>query len=221
MAKHIDLPAHHDRGGCHRGTPAEQLACLDGWAHRRDQVIDYYDERRMATAPVLPSVAHEALSRMQHALSAKRCTLVTENIDGMLLKASAEQVVELHGSLFRLQCEADRSHPQPGVFGPQPPDARCKLCGAPMRPAVVWPGEAPYRLDEVLAAVRSCDVFLAVGTSAASEAARTLIDEAHASGARTIAINPAPEGGPFDETFAVPAEQAVPELVARWLGDPG
>ncbi len=221
MAKVVELPAHHDREGSYRGIPAPELTRPEAWSTRRDEVMAYYDERRMATAPVLPSLAHEALARMQHALSSARCTLATENIDGMLLKASAERVAELHGSLFRLRCEADPDHPQPGIFGAQVPGTSCRLCGAAMRPAVVWAGEPSIGLEAVREQVRNCHVFLAVGTSAQSEAASELIATARESGARTIAINPAPTGGPFDEVLAEPAEEAVPMLVARWLGDDG
>ena len=60
-------------------------------------------------------------------------------------------------------------------------------------------------------------VFLAVGTSAESSAVARFIEAARTSGARTIAINPAPAGGPFDEVFAEEAQTAVPKLVSRWL----
>jgi len=216
LAKAVGLPAHHDAEGQFKGTPASELRSPGAWAADPDRVKAYYDERRMAVASVLPSEAHEALARMQHALTKTRCTLVTENIDGMLLKASAEEVLEIHGSLFRLRCAADASHPQLGVFGPQG-QAPCKVCGAPLRPAVVWAGEAPLWMDTVTEAVSHCDVFLAVGTSAQSRAVATLIDTARAHGARTIAINPAPAGGPFDEVFREEAQVAVPKLVSRWL----
>jgi len=216
LAKAIGLPAHHDAKGSFRNAPASDYRTPAAWAGRPAEVKAYYDERRMAVASVLPSEAHEALARMQHALTKTRCTLVTENIDGMLLKASAEEVLEIHGSLFRLKCSNDDDHPQLGIFGAQG-DAPCKLCGAPLRPAVVWEGEPPLFMDQVTEAVSRCDVFLAVGTSAQSVAVAALIQTARANGARTIAINPAPAGGPFDEVFAEEAQVAVPKLVSRWL----
>lgn len=217
LAKAIDLPAHHDRDGVHHGVPAPELARLEAWQTRRADVIAYYDARRIAAAPVLPSEAHEALARMQHALTARRCTLVTENIDGMLLKASAERVEELHGSLYRLRCAADPAHPHLGIFGAQNPDATCRTCGAPLRPDVVWPSEPPVGLEAVREAVKACDVFLAVGSSHQSDAVAGLTELAHRHGARTVLVNPAPVAGPFDEVLAEPAEVAVPALVAGWL----
>lgn len=203
-------------GGTFKGLPVGRIGTAGTWATDPELVRCWYDEQRMACATVLPNPAHEALARMQHALSARRCTLVTWTIDGLLQKASAEHVVELDGSLFRLRCGRDPDHPRTSVYGPQPRRRKC-ACGGELRPDVVWPGEPALEGERVDAEVARADVFLAVGAS--GPRLHEWLDRARTTGAHAIEVNPEPSGAAFDEVLAEPAEQAIPRLVGRWLGE--
>jgi len=48
--------------------------------------------------------------------------------------------------------------------------SQCLACGARgrLRPDVVWFGEMPYRMEETSEALGGCELFAAIGTSAAS-----------------------------------------------------
>jgi NAD-dependent deacetylase len=219
LSKASSVPASA-QDGRFRGLPITDITTPRMWADDPELVRCWFDERRMALAPVLPNPAHEALARMQHALRAKRCTLVTRNRDGLLQKASAEDVLEMHGSLFRLRCSDHDQHPRVGVFGRQPRGRCCAVCGASLRPDVVLVGEEPQELDRIRAAVRACDVFMTVGASADSPLMRELVALARESDARCIDVNLQPENSElFDEVLAEPAEEAIPRLVGRWLGE--
>lgn len=219
LSKASGIPTFRDADGLWEGYEVTEVATPEAWERDPDLVRRFYDERRINCASVLPNEAHFALSRLQHAVGTRRCTLITQNIDGLLQKASANDVIEMHGSLFRLRCEASVDHPRVGVFGPQNPSATCKICGAAMRPDVVWFGEVPYDLDRIHEAVTTCDLFISVGTSGVVYPAAGLVALARAKGAHTVEINPAPSGGPFDEIHAEPAELAIPRVIGRWLGE--
>jgi len=219
LSKASGIPTFRDADGLWEGHDIAEVATPQAWTHDPVVVRRFYDERRISCASVLPNPAHFALARLQHAVGVKRCTLITQNIDGLLQKASANEVIEMHGSLFRLRCERDVDHARVGVFGPQNPAQVCKICGAPMRPDVVWFGEMPYDMDKIEAAVASCDLFLSVGTSGTVYPAAGLSALARANGARTVEINPVPSGGPFDEQICDTAEEAVPRVVGAWLNE--
>jgi NAD-dependent deacetylase len=219
LSKASGIPTFRDADGLWEGHDVTQVATPEAWQRDAPTVRRFYDERRINCASVLPNDAHFALSRLQHAVGLARCTLITQNIDGLLQKAGANHVVEMHGSLFRLRCEADESHPRVGVFGPQNPDQTCKICGSRMRPDVVWFGEIPYDMDRIQQAVMACDLFLSVGTSGIVYPAAGLSALARAHGAKTIEINPEPSGGPFDEVVEDTAESALPRVVGKWLNE--
>lgn len=219
LSKASGVPTFRDHDGLWQGHRFEDLATPEAWVRDRDRVRAFYDMRRVGCASVLPNPGHEALSRLQHALGAKRVSLITQNVDGLLQKAAAVDVIEMHGSLWRLRCSADGGHPHIGIYGEQDPRSRCALCGAWMRPDVVWFGEVPEHLDRIERALIACDVFVAVGTSGAVYPAAGFTAVARSHGAKCIEINPEPSGGRFDEVVVATAEDALPDLVARWLDE--
>lgn len=220
LSKASGVPTFRDNDGLWRGHRFEDLATPEAWQADRDRVRAFYDMRRVGCASVLPNPGHEALSRLQHALGAKRVTLITQNVDGLLQKAAAIDVIEMHGSLWRLRCTNDATHPRVGIYGEQDPNSTCALCGGWMRPDVVWFGEVPEYLDRIEQALLNCDIFVAVGTSGVVYPAAGFAAVAHANGATCIEVNPAPSGSPhFDEIVARTSEDALPHMVDAWLDE--
>src|SRR5688500_2367966 len=86
--------------------PRPDRGPLPAWSADPDLVRAVHDDLRYACAVTLPTAAHEALARIQHLLGPERCTLATTATDGLLHKASAEDILELRGSVFRLACAA-------------------------------------------------------------------------------------------------------------------
>lgn len=190
------------------------------WATDPGGVIDQADAMRMATAPTMPSAAHEALARLQHAMGAGRCILITREVSGLLQKAAAADVLELDGSLWRLRCADDADHPRVGVFGAQPRGKRCAVCGGALRPDVVLPGEPPDMMAEAREAVRRSRLVLAVEVSASDQPMQALLGEARRAGVRTWAVHPAPDPqAAFDQVLEQAAEAGLPRLVGRWLAE--
>lgn len=213
------IPTFRDADGLWEQHPLEEVASPDGWERNPELVRRFYDERRMNALAVLPNPAHEALARFQQCLGPRRVTLVTQNVDGLLQKAGAVEVLEMHGSLWSLRCARDGRHPHIPLAGRQPEHARCSICGSPLRPDIVWFGEAPLELERITEAVLHADLFVAVGTSGVVYPAAGLVRVARQAGAYTVEVNPTPSGEPFSEVLAQPAEIAIPRLVAAWLGE--
>ena len=95
----------------------------------------------------------------------------------------------------------------------------CPDCGAraTLRPDVVWFGEMPMHLDAIDRALRSADLFVAIGTSGAVYPAAGFVAEARAAGVRTCEINleAADNADLFDEARYGPASEMVP----AWVDD--
>ncbi len=189
------------------------------WGRDPRATIQAIDEMRVSTAPILPSPAHEALARLQQAMTPHRCKLVTRCIDGLLLKAAAAEVLELDGSLWRLRCSADPGHPRIGIFGRQSPERCCATCGAPMRPDVRLGDEPPEHLPEAHAAIAESRVFLCAETTAGNPVVHGMLDVATAASVKRWQVHPQPTADLFDETLAVSADEGVPRLVRQWLAE--
>lgn len=213
-----EIPAHLDAAGLWEGRRVEDVATRAAWERDRENVMRFYDTRRLNCVHVYPNDAHEALMRLQHRWGARRVVLASQSIDGLLVKAGAADVIEINGSLWSIACDKDFEHPHLQVAGPQRRDRRCATCGAFLRPDVRWVGEPPRQLDRIREAVRAAETLLCVGTEVL-ELATDLLDVAHAAGVRCVEINTVSSGGPFDDVITEPAEQAVPRLIAEWLGE--
>lgn len=213
------VPTFRDKGGLWEGHRVEEVATPGAWLRDRALVRRFYDERRERIATVLPNPGHDALARLQTRWGPERVTLITQNVDGLLTKAGAPEVIEMHGSIMHLRCESDASHPQIQIAGAQPKSKCCSVCRRPMRPAVVWFGEVPREMDRVHHALATCTLFLAVGTSGRVYPAAGFVELAQSAGATCIEVNPKPTLGAYRNSITEQAETALPELVGAWLNE--
>lgn len=219
------LPTFRDplTGLWERFNPSE-LATSGAFERDPALVWGWYEWRRMSALRAAPNAAHRAIQSLQGKVA--RLSLVTQNVDDLHERAGSSNVQHLHGTLAHPYCIACR---EPFTFPPGIPEEpaegrrveppRCGLCGARIRPGVVWFGEALPQREWELAerAAKDCDVFACVGTSAVVYPAASLIALAAASGAVTIQVN---QGGTDWDArvaydFRGPAGVVLPALVQR------
>ena len=167
----------------------EDLATPEAFAANPKVVWEWYAARRDRVAKAVPNAGHAALVELEHRTPHFR--LITQNVDGLHARAGSRNVIELHGNIMEDRCFAEGRTLAPGDQLPGTPP-RCARCGAPVRPGVVWFGEAlPSKaLDEAHAEARGCDVFLSIGTSTVVEPAASLPFVALEAGAAVIEVNP-------------------------------
>lgn len=178
-------------GGLWEGQPVEEVATPAAFHADPVRVWRFYEQRRHNVARVRPNPAHVVLARWQDRFPTY--TLATQNVDGLHQAAGSRNVLELHGSLWRVRClSCGRDRYEPLVPLTQLPPL-CATCGAMERPGVVWFGEflPPGAIEAAQAAAETCEVLVVVGTSAVVYPAAGLVAIAAAAGARVIEVNPA------------------------------
>ena len=197
--------------------PAD-LATPEAFARDPALVWQWYAWRRELVAGVEPNAGHQALATWQTRV--KAFTVVTQNVDGLHQRAGSDRVLELHGNLHRIICSSEGMEvrdPLPPVAEGGPP--RCPQCAAPLRPDVVWFGEAlPERAWEgAMQAAARAEVLLSVGTSGLVHPAAGIPLLALQNGAVVVEINPEPTPLSHQVTASVrgTAAQVLPALVER------
>ena len=210
------IPTFRGAGGFWRQFRAEDLATPQAFARDPKLVWEWYDWRRRLVAEAQPNAGHRALAEAG-------IPIVTQNVDGLHVRAGSKDVVEIHGSLWSVRCtgcgqeEENRICPLPDI----PP--RCH-CGALLRPGVVWFGEGleghTWRRAEQMA--RASDLLLVIGTSAVVYPAASLAPLARESGARVIEINldDTPLTGIADAHFRAPAAHILDLLLSAGTDTP-
>jgi NAD-dependent deacetylase len=175
---------------------------------------------RERVASVEPNAAYRAVAawRVATLQRGRQFTLATQNIDDLHERASSPQVAHLHGGLYSTCCMSPGcTYGQRHDTVPYSSAPPCPQCGGRLRPAVVLFGE---RLDvdaehEARVAVRSCDLFLAVGTSATVSSALALLRYANDVGARTVCIDPAPA---VNERFGLHVQDRAELVLDKLVG---
>jgi NAD-dependent deacetylase len=119
-----------------------------------------------------PNPGHEALVELEKLGRLK--AVLTQNIDGLHVKAGSKRVLEYHGSVLKLRCPSCGTRYQRDEYDLQklmiedklPP--RCNKCSSPIKGDVVHFNE-PIPTDvaeESLEEAWKCDLMLICGTSA-------------------------------------------------------
>ncbi len=167
------------------------LASQAGFAADPGLVWRWYMDRLRSVEAASPNAGHQALATL--AGQVPRFTLVTQNVDDLHERAGSQQVLHIHGRITRFRCNRcihEHSLLKGERHGTAPP--ACGVCGAHVRPDVVWFGEnLPGRvLDAAWRAAERCDVILVVGTSGVVYPVAQLPLIAQQHGATLIDVNP-------------------------------
>ena len=209
------VPTFRGNNGLWKRYRPEDLATPGAFARDPKLVWEWYDWRRGLIAQAKPNEGHYALAELEKRVPS--FSLITQNVDGLHELAGSRNVLNLHGSIWKMRCtecereRVDRRTPLPEI----PP--KCQ-CGARLRPGVVWFGEAllPRIWQDAETAARSADIFLVVGTSAVVYPAAGLAQIAKASGARVVEINIAETvlSDRIDEFLQGLSGELLPQLIA-------
>jgi len=193
-----------------------QLATEEGFRADPSLVWRWYAWRRSLVGQALPNAGHRALAAAEGRF--ERLRVITQNVDGLHVRAGSRNLIELHGSITRTicleRCGFAEDSPARLPAGDPP---RCPRCGAWLRPAVVWFGEMldPAALQDAVAESEHCDVMLVVGTSGLVYPAAGLPAGARRAGAAVITVNPEPTD--LDELAAVCVRGRAAEALPRLL----
>lgn len=212
------VPTYRGAGGVWQEVSMDEVATPEAFASDPKRVWEWHSQKRAQLKPVHPNAGHRALATLERQVSNRggRFLLATQNIDGLHQLAGSWNVLELHGSLLRVRCGGcDYGQAIGFEHTGEPPE--CPRCGKPMRPDVVWFGEA---LDEdvfrtAVRAVVSSEVFLTVGTSSLVYPAAGLVEAADDGEATIIEVNLEPTAATplADIALHGKAGEILPKLV--------
>jgi NAD-dependent deacetylase len=192
----------------------EELATPQAFQRNPRLVWEWYAWRRELAAKAEPNPGHLALAQLEQRIP--HFTLITQNVDGLHQRAGSQNVIELHGNIWRTICFDDRQVVDAWPDSEEIPP-RCPRCGGLLRPDVVWFGESlpAQALDAAWTAAKQGELFLTVGTSAIVQPAASLPWVALEHGIPTVEINPnsTPLTPAMTYVLPGPAGQVLPALV--------
>jgi NAD-dependent deacetylase len=159
-----------------------------------------------------PNAAHMALAELE-SLGIVR-SVITQNIDGLHIKAGSKRVIEVHGTIREIDClNCHRQYIAPEVPEGTPP--YCESCGGVLKPNTVLFGESlPWEaLTRAQDESSMCRIMLIIGTSAKVYPAAALPDLARQNGAVIVEVNLERSFPRVDYFLGEKAGTALPKLV--------
>ena len=213
------LPTYRGTGGLWTTTNGIEFANAAALAKSPEQVWAFFAQIRAEIGRAVPNEAHRAIAQAETRLEpSQRLTVLTQNVDGLHAISGTRRVVELHGSLRRSRCTKCDYSQDEDLSSIAATCPSCAACGATMRPDVVLFDE-PLSVEAergAKVALRTCDLFIAVGTSGTVSPASNYVRAAEYVGARTIYVNlepMTPANPAFREVCLGPAEILLPKLL--------
>ncbi|XP_023940792.1 NAD-dependent protein deacylase sirtuin-5, mitochondrial [Bicyclus anynana] len=235
------IPTFRGAGGYWRKYQAASLATPEAFHTSPSLVWEFYHYRREVAAKAQPNAGHLAIADYEKKNGAnKKITVITQNVDGLHKRAGTNNLIELHGNLYKTRCTkckevlentdspicealANRGAPDSNVVGSDIPvkslpHCRKPNCGGLLRPHIVWFGEGldPIVLEQAGAAMSSCDVCLVVGTSSVVYPAAMFAPQAAQRGAIVAEFNiePTPATPDFHFYFEGPCGTTLPKVLS-------
>ena len=190
----------------------EDVCTPEAFARSPQTVIDFYNARRRAAAAAEPNAAHFALADLERAYDVQ---IITQNVDDLHERAGSGKVLHLHGELNKLRSTVDENEILSWQGDQTLADRDSR--GRPLRPHIVWFGEAVPLIEEAVRLVEAADIVIVVGTSLKVYPAASLLHYARF-GVPVYLIDPKPNADVSGvEILAQTAVRGVPALVAELL----
>jgi NAD-dependent deacetylase len=208
------VPVFRGPDGLWHGRRVEDVAthealCRDPWG-----VNDFFNGLRRFVKDVVPNPAHLALKKLEDCYQ-QNLLVVTQNVDPLHKRAGNKNLLPMHGELHSVLCNTC-GHKFPFLEDvlKETPCPACRESGV-LRPDIVLFNEMPYHMDEIVAALTCCDLFIAIGTSGFVYPAAGFVDIAAHAGAYAVEVNlDETERSPsFHEKRTGPAGKTLPILV--------
>lgn len=202
------IPTYRGKGGIWHKYNYEDYACQRAFDRDPNKVWDFHDKRREMMGSTEPNEGHRIIAEVQQ--KKPGTWIVTQNVDGLHQRAGAIDVIELHGSMWRVRCdtcEVIRDNDEVPLQNRQCP------CGTYWRPDIVW-FEDPLDARTIQAAqkaIAQSDLLVSVGTSGVVFPAAQLPQIAVRCGATCVEINPeeTPVSGWYQHHLRGPASEML------------
>jgi NAD-dependent deacetylase len=166
MSAESGIHTFRDSDGLWEQHRIEEVATPEAWAKNPQLVQRFYNARRKNILEAQPNAAHQLIANLEANFDVH---VITQNIDDLHERAGSSKVIHLHGNI-RLAKSSGPDAQSTTEFYPiegSELDLNQHFCkaGYPLRPHVVWFGEAVPAYEEAQDCVQDADIFVVIGTS--------------------------------------------------------
>ena len=179
------LATFRSSNGLWNNHKVEDVASIEGFERNPALVHDFYNDLKFEIQKAKPNAAHLAVTRLQREYPAE-VNVITQNVDTLHEKAGCKNVYHIHGQINQAIClNCGHILETWGDVDTETVCPHCNIAGM-MKPNIVFFGENLLCMDKVDTILRTCDLFVSVGTSGVVYPAAGFVQIAKYYGADTI-----------------------------------
>ncbi|MBI1452285.1 MULTISPECIES: Sir2 family NAD-dependent protein deacetylase [Acinetobacter] len=168
MSAESGIETFRDSDGLWDQHRIEDVATPEAWARNPDLVQRFYNARRKRILAAVPNTAHQLIAELDDFFDVE---VITQNIDDLHERAGSQNVLHLHGHIRYAKSSGPQTQHPEELFEIESSDLNLDTdkCpdGYPLRPHVVWFGEAVPAYEDASISVQTADIFIVIGTSLA------------------------------------------------------
>jgi len=212
------LSTFRDEEGMWNKHRVEDVATIQAFYRNPDFVHKFYNNMKGDLINAEPNAAHLAITELQQK-SGANISVITQNVDTLHEKAGNQNIYHIHGVINQAVClNCDEIME---TWGEVTTKTQCPKCGLDnvLKPNIVFFGENLLCMNIVDYVLRSCDLFISIGTSGEVFPANTFARSAKYNGAETIEfnLNRTTNNYDFDKSITGKAGETFPVFVEELL----
>lgn len=161
MSQESGLRTFRDMGGLWEEYDVMDVATPEAWERNPELVNRFYNDRRRQLLDCQPNQGHKLLAELENDFDMH---IITQNVDDLHERAGSSKVLHLHGELKKVRSSVDPNYIIDLDGWELKLGEKCPK-GSPLRPHIVWFGEAVPAMDKAIDIASDADLFVVVGTS--------------------------------------------------------
>ncbi|EXH48111.1 sir2 family protein [Acinetobacter baumannii 1412924] len=178
MSAESGISTFRDSNGLWENYDIQQVATPEAWERNPALVQRFYNERRKNILEAQPNEAHQYIAKLQDYYDVQ---VITQNIDDLHERAGNQNVLHLHGNIRLAKSSGPDAQYTTQFYEVNgwKLDLEQDFCpdGYPLRPHVVWFGEAVPAYEEAIRLVQSADIFIVIGSTLSVYPVAALVHE--------------------------------------------
>ena len=183
MSAESGIKTFRDHDGLWENHRIEDVATPQAWHKNPELVTQFYNERRVQLAEVLPNEGHYALKELEQK---HEVVVITQNVDDLHERAGSSNIIHLHGELTKMRNNLNEVFHVGYKWVNY--NEKCPK-GLILRPHIVWFGEEVPLINKAAEITKTADLLLVIGTSLEVYPAAGLVNEVNKS-TEIVLINP-------------------------------
>ncbi|HDI2820374.1 SIR2 family NAD-dependent protein deacylase [Acinetobacter baumannii] len=178
MSAESGISTFRDSNGLWENYDIQQVATPEAWERNPALVQRFYNVRRKNILEAQPNEAHQYIAKLQDHYDVQ---VITQNIDDLHERAGSQNVLHLHGNIRLAKSSGPDAQYTTQFYEVNgwKLDLEQDFCpnGYPLRPHVVWFGEAVPAYEEAIRLVQSADIFIVIGSTLSVYPVAALVHE--------------------------------------------